>query len=118
MSALTGLAIGEIFAGGIADAQNKSRLNRAVSDAQAIINETAARRDLYKAERNEARVTNAANYAEKHALRAALAKLDPTHPLIANKHLQEKIQTAGEQIWVMSDGDGDSVAKVGREYKY
>jgi hypothetical protein len=63
-------------------------------------------------------MNNAANYCEKHALRAALSKLDPKHPLVTNKLLQEKIQNAGERVWVMSKFDGDAVAKAGREYKY
>ena len=65
-----------------------------------------------------AAITNAANYAEKQALRAALERLDPNHPLIVNKALQEKIQDAGERIAVMSNFDYDAILKAGRDYKY
>lgn len=71
-----------------------------------------------KKERDDALIVNAANYAEKHALRAALAKLDPTHPLLTNKALQEKIQGSGERIWILSKFDNESVAKAGRDYQY
>ena len=63
-------------------------------------------------------LSNAANYAEKHALRAALSRLDPSHPLVTNKALQEKIQNAAERVAVMSEFDYDSIMKVGRDYKY
>lgn len=68
-------------------------------------------------ERDEARTVNAANYAEKHALRAALAKLDPNHPLISNKILQEKIQDAGERVLSLTD-DWNAVAEAGKTFKY
>ena len=66
----------------------------------------------------KSRITNAANYAEKLALRAALERLDPNHPLIVNKALQEKIQDAGERIAVMSDFNREAIGKAGRDYKY
>lgn len=69
-------------------------------------------------DRDDWAITSAANYAEKHALRAALAKFDPDHPLITNKVLQEKIQNAGERVWVLSGGEIEPVGKAGRDYKY
>lgn len=74
--------------------------------------------DLWIAAYNKKNLTNAANFAEKHALRAALSKLDPSHPLVTNKALQEKIQDAGERIAVISDFDYDAISKAGRDFKY
>lgn len=63
------------------------------------------------------REDNAANLAEKHALRVALAKLDPKHPLVTNKALQEKIQEAGIRVLAISDSWND-VRAAGEHYKY
>ena len=69
-------------------------------------------------ERDKALEANAANYAEKYALRAALAKLNPDHPLISNLILQEKIRETGKRVLGMTEHDWDAVAEAGRTFKY
>jgi hypothetical protein len=61
--------------------------------------------------------TNAANFAEKHALRVALAKLDPKHPLVVNKVLQEKIKSAGRRALDITSS-WNAVAEAGQTFKY
>lgn len=58
-------------------------------------------------DRDEWAITNAANYTEKHALRAALSKIDPTHPLLVNKQLQEQIRNLGKRIASMGGSSED-----------
>lgn len=60
---------------------------------------------------------NAGNLAEKHALRVALRKLDPKHPLLTNTMLQEKIKDAGKRVMAISDS-WDDVRAAGENYKY
>ena len=66
----------------------------------------------------ELALINAANLAEKHALRVALAKLDPKHPLLSNAHLRERIHRAAEQVYAISSSSWDDIAKAGRDFKY
>lgn len=60
---------------------------------------------------------NAGNLAEKHALREALRKLDPKHPLLTNTMLQEKIKEEGRRVMSITDS-WDDVRAVGDNYKY
>ncbi|MFM2275503.1 MAG: hypothetical protein RL211_1375 [Pseudomonadota bacterium] len=106
-----GLNNGSYIADGISRA-----MDGIVEKARADANLSRVRRLVE--ERDEARTINASNYCEKHALRSALAKLDPTHPLLTNKALQEKIRETGARIWVLSNEDGESVAKAGRDFNY
>jgi hypothetical protein len=62
------------------------------------------------------RDANAGNLAEKHALRVALRKLDPKHPLLDNTMLQEKIKDAGRRVLAISDS-WDDVRAAGENYK-
>ena len=61
--------------------------------------------------------SNAANLAEKNALRAALTKFDAKHPLLTNNHLRERIKTAGERVLAVSN-NWDDVARAGYDFKY
>jgi hypothetical protein len=61
--------------------------------------------------------SNASNFAEKQALRVALSKFDPNHPLLTNKSLQERIQAAGERALAMTS-DWNAVKAAGASFKY
>lgn len=61
---------------------------------------------------------NAANLAEKMALRKALAKLDPKHPLLTNSHLKERIHKAAQQVYALSESSWTDVGNVGRDFLY
>lgn len=50
------------------------------------------------ANRDEWMYTNAANYAEKIALRNALASYNPNHILLKDKSFQETIQRIGRKV--------------------
>lgn len=69
------------------------------------------------AERNELENSNAANFAEKHALKAALAKLQPNHPLLTSQSLVERIQAAGQHALTVNSS-WDDVKAVGAQFKY
>lgn len=60
---------------------------------------------------------NAGNLAEKVALRAALAKLQPDHPLVVNAALQERIREAGCRAIALTD-DWDAVREAGTSFRY
>lgn len=60
---------------------------------------------------------NAGNLAEKHALRAALEKLAPSHPLLINIVLQEKIKEAGRRAVTLTD-DWDAARDAGASFRY
>jgi hypothetical protein len=61
-------------------------------------------------------MSNAANYAEKQALRVALKKFDPNHPLLVNLALQERIKAAGQRALTLTD-DWDAVKAAGLSFK-
>ena len=84
----------------------------------AEIDEEIAWRKQARADYQELALDNAANLAEKHALRVALAKLDPNHPLVTNTHLQERIHKAAEQVFALSGRSWIDVGNVGRDFKY
>lgn len=60
---------------------------------------------------------NAANLAEKMALRKALAKHDPQHPLLINKELRERIHKAGENALSIKN-DWDDCREAGEKFEY
>ncbi len=87
-----------------------------------IREQAAASRDLAStkrliASRNEIEEANAANLAEKHALRAALKKLDPSHPLLTNISLQERIKEAGVRSVAITNS-WNSAREAGETFKY
>ncbi len=92
----------QAFAGIRAEADSRAELARAKAMADRL---------------ERAHADNAANLAEKHALRKALAQIDPNHPLIVNKALQEKIQAAGERALVMTN-NFNAVREAGESFKY
>lgn len=106
------LAGGEIAAGLEMAAAGQRALSDANSFSRVVDQLVAIRKDL-----DVAVSDNAANYCEKHALRAALAKFDPKHPLLVNKSLQERIQNAGEKVLTIT-GKNSDVAEAGRTFKY
>lgn len=55
---------------------------------------------------------NAGNLAEKQALREALRKINPKHPLLVNIDLQERIKAAGQRAFGMTD-DWDAAREAG-----
>lgn len=66
---------------------------------------------------NTAEMDNSGNLAEKYALRAALAKISPNHPLLTNAALQEKIRESGKKA-VSITNDYDAARDVGTTFKY
>lgn len=60
---------------------------------------------------------NAGNLAEKHALRVALEKLDPTHPLLTNPQLREQLHSTATRVYYMGKSWTD-VARYGQKLKY
>lgn len=74
-----------------------------------------ARSEAIERRIEELRMSNAANLAEKQALRDALAKLDPNHPLLTNTILREKIQEAGRKALALTN-DWDAVREAGSSF--
>ena len=93
--------------------------NAALADRYArSVDAAIERRKEADARYLELALTNSANLAEKHALRTALAKLDPRHPLLTNAHLRERIHHAAEQVYAISSSSWTDIANVGRDFKY
>ncbi len=67
---------------------------------------------------DELALGNAANLAEKGALRKALARYDPKHPLLTNAHLKERIHRAGERVYLLSESTWTDVLNAGRDFQY
>jgi hypothetical protein len=65
----------------------------------------------------QAEEANAGNLAEKHALREALRKVDPKHPLLTNIALQEKIKEAGRRA-LEKTNNYDSAREAGTNFQY
>lgn len=90
--------------------------------AESKVREIESRRELRDAEKTaayikEVEMANAGNLAEKQALRAALQKLAPNHPLLANTMLQEKIKEAGRRALALTD-DWDAARDAGGSFRY
>jgi hypothetical protein len=98
-------------------------LVQSVSDALgAQAAESRANIRLREAERaatafEELQFMNASNLAEKQALRAALMRVDPNHPLLQNMLLREKVQEAGARAFAITK-DWDAVRAAGDSFKY
>ncbi len=73
--------------------------------------------DALSKEYDELAYSNAANLAEKGALRKALARYDPKHPLLTNAHLKERIHAAGERVFSISN-KWDDAFYAGRDFSY
>ncbi len=71
----------------------------------------------YKATIKELELANAANLAEKHALRVALAKFDPKHPLLVDEMLKKRVQDLGERAFSINQSYDDA-ARAGQKIKY
>lgn len=82
------------------------------------VNKIRKEYDELDAEYERLAVGNAANLAEKMALRKALARYDPKHPLLTNAHLKERIHRAAEQVYKLSDSSWVDVGNVGRDFLY
>ncbi|CAN7358789.1 hypothetical protein [Variovorax sp. LjRoot178] len=59
---------------------------------------------------------NAGNLAIKHLALRELKRIDPTHPLVRDAALREKIATAAEKVMKISD-NWDDVRDFGLNYK-
>ncbi len=73
--------------------------------------------EKYKAAWAQLELDNAANLAEKHALRAALAKFDPKHPLLVDEMLKKRVQELGERAFSINQSYDDA-ARAGQKLKY
>lgn len=58
-----------------------------------------------------------ANLAEKYALREALKKLDPKHPLLTNADLRSRIHEAGKRATLIAN-DFEGARQAGATFKY
>lgn len=98
-------------------------LLQSVGDAAgAMTRELQSREELQQSEKTiayikEIEMSNAANLAEKQALRGALQKLAPTHPLLTNTVLQEKIKEAGRRALALTD-DWTAARDAGGSFIY
>lgn len=63
------------------------------------------------------RTDNAANLAEKCALRAALRRLAPDHPLLTNADLRDKIHQAGVRAFSITN-EWAAAREAGETFKY
>jgi len=110
MSVSRGWLAGEYIASGLDQAAAGIRAN---AEASASLDST---KKLIAA-KEQIEQYNAANLAEKHALRAALRKLDPQHPLLINASLQERIKSAGVRAMAIADS-WDAAREAGDSFKY
>ncbi len=91
----------QAFAGIRAQAESKAELER-------------TQRLVKKIEQYEGSI--AANLAEKQALREALRRVDPKHPLLTNVALQEKVKEAGRRALALTN-DFDSARDAGGSFQ-
>lgn len=113
-TAMNGFTAGQAFEGFVQDAERvgQSWANRAAENRAA--REQQAESDRIQALIDQQASDIAGNLAEKYALRKALAKLDPNHPLIRNQLLQHKIQEVGVRaFWV--NANYDDARKAGED---
>lgn len=87
----------------IAQSLDNAQLQRALNQQKENYNELAA--------------DNAANLAEKQALREALRKFDKNHPLLTDAGLQERIKNAGIRAMSIAD-DWAACREAGASFKY
>lgn len=85
---------------------------RAEADSKAELERT--QRLVKKIEQYEGSI--AANLAEKQALREALRRVDPKHPLLTNVALQEKVKEAGRRALALTN-DFDSARDAGGSFQ-
>jgi len=83
--------------------------------------ETEAKAELARTQRlvnqlEEGYSDIAANLAEKQALREALRKVDPKHPLLTNTALQEKVKEAGRRALALAK-NFDAAREAGATFK-
>ena len=93
---------------------------RDICDAQAAgyrADAARMREKRHQAAVTELEDTNAANLAEKAALRVALGRYAPRHPLLTDKSLQERIQRAGTMALRHAD-NWDAARDAGATFKY
>lgn len=107
---MSGWLKGEYIAAGIDQAAAGIRAEAAADAHLSDVRKLARQRD-------EMESHNAANLSEKHALRAALRKADPNHPLLTNTSLQERVKAAGSRALAMTN-DWNAVREAGETFKY
>lgn len=75
----------------------------------------AEKRDL-RGHYDDLVASTAGNLALRYALATALAKLDPTHPLVQDADLRDRIVRHAKHT-IVATGDWDQVREVGRTFK-
>lgn len=78
--------------------------------------ERAQLHKAYSAAIDDMALSNAGNYAEKLALRDAVAKLDPDHPLLSES-VHARLRE-GAKVVLARTKDWDKVADAGRNFQY
>ena len=106
------LAGGEIAAGLDAAAAGQRALADSYEYSSVVDKLVRIRKELDNSD-----TINAGNLAEKIALRKALQKIDPKHPLIVNISLQERIREAGKKSLSITN-NWDAVREAGESFKY
>lgn len=84
--------------------------------AQRVIDGVVAERDQALSERNRYIEMNAGNLALRVAAVKALEKLDPTHPLVRDAALRERIIKVAKDT-INASNDWDEVREVGRTFQ-
>ena len=108
---MNGFLAGEYIASGLEQAAAGERALQAAREYGHVVDQLIACRGELKLTEE----ANAANLAEKHALRAALRKRDPKHPLLTNISLQERIKDAGEAAFSLTR-NWDAAREVGESF--
>jgi hypothetical protein len=104
---MSGFAAGMAFEGMANDIANRARSRAHLSDIEEMAEIIAGYRE-----------DNAGNLAEKTALREALAKFDPNHPLIKDRALVEQIHRTAARVVSSAKFHWDDVREVGKTLRY
>ena len=107
---MNGWLAGEYIAAGIEQAGAGIRANAAATERL-----KSTQKLIKKLEDTES--FNAGNLAEKQALREALKKLDPKHPLMTSADLRSKITNAGMKAFSITK-NWDAARDAGGTFKY
>lgn len=100
----------EGFANAVGEMQSKERARQAEAAHEKQI-------EKFQAEIASLEEANAGNLAEKNALRVALAKVDPNHPLLKNASLRQQLHATAYRVLSMNK-NWDDVIRYGQNFKY
>lgn len=96
--------------------RNITERNELIRNYEAQIAQVVAERDKAISDLREVIGENGGNLALRYAFTTALAELDPSHPLVLDADLRERIARVGAQT-VHATNDWDECREVGRTFK-